>query len=147
MEVIVMNTLTSSIVSQTILNTFGLLKDIVNYNLNEINSTLESIDIQNTLKIANAILKELENTDFKHNCSIQVILVVIHETIDRINKTIQELNDLVNNHCQKYFYSWRSISYLDHIRKLKDYNFLLNERMKLLPLKDLHNLRKHNSNF
>lgn len=121
----------SSLVGSTINSIYNLLTDIINYNLDEINNSLDNIDIHNTVQIVENLLNEIDGTH-AYPKTVSIVIENIHETIKKINDQLSNLNTLIINHQQKYFYRWRFLNYLFHLEKIQQYNNILSSRVSTL---------------
>lgn len=121
-----------NIVHVSITNIYNLMKDIVQYNLDEINSCLEQLGVDGTLQIVTSLLEECKTEEIKFKKTANTIILDIQNNINCIHSEYDNLKKLIENHTQKYLYYWRNIDYFYHIEKIKSYNKTLLSRTKIL---------------
>lgn len=120
--------LISALSSNAIHSIYDLIKDIYNFNMNEINDSIKLIGVNDTLEIIKSILSSVTSK----NRTVLITINSINNTIKEINLEFEILKNLIEHHKQKYFYYYRSIDYIYHIEKIKNFNKLLLERIDIL---------------
>ncbi len=96
---------------------------------------LEGLDLDNSVKIINAHIEEIE----KHNSpeilethqSLFLSIQGLHNIINLIKEQIDEIHNLIENHNKKWFSSWRSVGGEEILAKLHLKKHILTERTDL----------------
>ncbi len=117
----------------TLLSIYNTTDYIINGSHPEISEKLNKLDISNTIKIIEALIIELhESEKYKYKKSIQISLESIHSTINKIEKELQIIKIECDYHITKYFNYWRTPNCVDNLKNVETLTNLLNERINLL---------------
>ena len=108
----------------------GFAKDtIVDYHP-LISSVLEELDIEATLDIVNAILKETPD-NYEKNVSLHICIHHINESVGKIQKLLKKIDDEIEYHKTRYLNTWRTPNYHKDVEKLRLNKKILDERVDM----------------
>lgn len=98
---------------------------------------LSDLDLEYRVSIINELVKDCCNND---NELIHKAVLGLNDILGKINKELQQIDELIRNHSKKYFNSWRDFNCDGLIDEIKHHKKILEERYKILI--DLLNLYK-----
>ena len=126
--------LTNGMVSIAINDTSTLLLSMVKTMVNDykdFKNTIEKIDLNTKLNVIenfmNIIPKEYENI----KC-VSTSLNSLHEIVVKIHDELGKINNIIEEHKQKYFHYWRTPIYQIELDNIKKYKLILDERFEIL---------------
>lgn len=91
---------------------------------------LEQLDIKAELDVVSALLDDIES---RPECrAVKVASDKVREAVNYIHKQLREIQEELETHKTRYFYSWRSPDYTRQIKNLQKGGILLQKRRELL---------------
>jgi len=110
------------------LNLSNVFVYISNTGIDRYKNELEYLDIDFKLKYIKKWLDK-NNSD-----ETNIIYDGILEVVSKLNDQIENINDKIIKHNNKWFNNWRSINLDNEIEYIKKYTNILNERLKLINI-------------
>ncbi len=93
---------------------------------------LDILDISFKLQLITNWLKQNNIDKIKSNNNLEILYNGINENCNIISKTIENINNRIEEHKNKWFHTWRSLYLNDLMDTLKKQTTILNERLKLI---------------
>jgi len=150
MELMVLGTLSSlslasniteKLLTNTIQNSFGLIKNFVSFHHEPINEVLSEHDLISKLEIIQALMKDIENeNEARENTrenkppmrqSVQKALSNLHLVVEDIVRLLENIDNKIKYHSTKYFSGWRRLNYEDEVKRLKKSIKLMDMRYEM----------------
>jgi hypothetical protein len=127
----VASNLTINLISASVKYSVLIVSNFMSYHHIKINEVLDEYDLISKLQIIEAIMKDINDENIQKE-SVKLAINNVHNTIDNINKNISQIDQIINNHKQKYFSNWRYLNYDNEIYELKRNIKLLDIRYQML---------------
>ena len=135
----------TSIINST-KNTINTVKNIFSKKVHNVNSNIETIDLEYKLKIYTSLLSNVVNKK-NNNSHINAGLTELQHIIDRINVDLYEIDEKIDNHKNKWMSSWRSLKCKKELKKLKSHVNIMDSRFKtlanLFKIDDIYSQQKN----
>jgi hypothetical protein len=150
MELMVLGTLSSlslasniteKLLTNTIQNSFGLIKNFVSFHHEQINEVLSEHDLISKLEIIQALMRDIENeNETKENTSehkppmrqsVQKALSNLHLVVEEIVRLLENIDNKIKYHSTKYLSGWRRLNYEDEVKRLKKSIKLMDMRYEM----------------
>ena len=125
---VITSVMTKDIVSDSTDKLYTTLKNLFDYNCHFLKEKLEEFDLEVKLEIINSYIKDIETTE---NNSIKICLKYIKEIIEIINKELEDIKKIMDEHKNKWFYNWRTANYSKNLNNLSAHIEILNSRLDL----------------
>jgi hypothetical protein len=135
MELMVLGTLSSlslasniteKLLTNTIQNSFTLIKNFVSFHHEQINEVLSEHDLISKLEIIQALMKDIEsesnpseNNHTPIRQSVQKALSNLHLVVEEIVRLLENIDNKIKYHSSKYFSGWRRLNYQEEIKRLQ----------------------------
>lgn len=139
MELMVLGTLSSlslasniteKLLTNTIQNSFSLIKNFVSFHHEQINEVLSEHDLISKLEIIQALMTDIESeTSIRQ--SVQKGLTNLHLVVEEIVRLLENIDNKIKHHSTKYFSGWRRLNYEDEIKRLKKLIKLMDMRYQM----------------
>jgi len=139
MELMVLGTLSSlslasniteKLLTNTIQNSFGLIKNFVSFHHEQINEVLTEHDLISKLEIIQALMTDIESETSMRQ-SVQKGLSKLHLVVEDIVRLLENIDNKIKYHSTKYFSGWRRLNYEEEIKKLKNLIKLMDMRYQM----------------
>jgi hypothetical protein len=145
MELMVLGTLSSlslasniteKLLTNTIQNSFSLIKNFVSFHHEQINEVLSEHDLISKLEIIQALMTDIEcetSNEDKNPIrqSVQKALMNLHLVVEEIVRLLENIDNKIKYHHTKYFSGWRRLNYEDEIKRLKKLIKLMDMRYQM----------------
>lgn len=145
MELMVLGTLSSlslasniteKLLTNTIQNSFSLIKNFVSFHHEQINEVLSEHDLISKLEIIQALMTDIENESSDEDKprirqSVQKALMNLHLVVEEIVRLLENIDNKIKYHSTRYFSGWRRLNYEDEIKKLKKLIKLMDIRYQM----------------
>jgi hypothetical protein len=146
MELMVLGTLSSlslasniteKLLTNTIQNSFTLIRNFVSFHHEQINEVLSEHDLISKLEIIQALMKDIENENetsenkMPMRQSVQKSLSNLHLVVEEIVRLLENIDNKIKYHSTKYFSGWRRLNYEDEVKRLKKSIKLMDMRYEM----------------
>jgi hypothetical protein len=148
MELMVLGTLSSlslasniteKLLTNTIQNSFSLIKNFVSFHHEQINEVLSEHDLISKLEIIQALMNDIENEssiedkvpEKSMRQSVQKSLSNLHLVVEEIVRLLENIDNKIKYHNTKYFSGWRRLDYVNEIKRLKKLIKLMDMRYQM----------------
>lgn len=105
------------------------ISDINGHNDYYVNMELEDLDIYTCVKIIHSIMNFIEEKE--NNEIIKICIDELHKIVDKIDKELSIIKDLILLHKEKWFNSIRTPDYYNNVENVKKYKKILDKRLEL----------------
>ena len=105
------------------------ISDINSHNDYYVNMELEDLDIYTCVKIIHSIMNFIEEKE--NNEMIKICIDELHKIVDKIDKELSIIKDLILLHKEKWFNSIRTPDYYNNVENVKKYKKILDKRLEL----------------
>ena len=120
----------SNIINDTSVKVVNIVETALVHNHTDVHELFTELDLDVRLAVINSLIKNIKKEH--SNETVNICLKSLYDVITNINKITHEIDDIIEQHKQKYFSGWRQIdvdSQIDQVRKQSD---LLENRFSLL---------------
>lgn len=105
------------------------ISDINSHNDYYLNMELEDLDIYTCVKIIHSMMNFIEKKE--NNEIIKICIDELHKIVDKIDKELSIIKDLILLHKEKWFNSIRTPDYYNNVENVKKYKKILDKRLEL----------------
>ena len=93
----------------------------------DVTRLFKELDLEVRLKVIKSLIENV-NTNKK---TIQICLEFLHKLMIDLNDNIDKINEIMKEHDEKYFKSWRSVNFEPYLTNIEDNSKLLQKRVEL----------------
>ena len=124
--------ITEKLLTNSIQNSFNLIKKFVSFHHEQINEVLMEHDLIYKLEIIQALMTDIENDKTSLNRqSIQKSLSNLHLIVEEILRLLENIDNKIKYHKTKYLSKWRNLHYGEELKRLKKYIKLMDMRYQM----------------
>ena len=120
----------STVINDTASKIISVTETAIIHNHTDVHELFTELDLDVRLAVINSLIKNIKKE--QSNETVNICLKSLYDVITKINKITHDIDDIIEQHKQKYFSGWRQIdvdSQIDEVRKQSD---LLDKRFSLL---------------
>ena len=122
--------LLSKAFSETSSSIFNGLDELKKYNHYDFEKLIIQLDLELKMKIIESYIKDIEEKS--PNETIKISIESILSIIKKMNIEIYEINNEINIHKTKWFYSMRNPNIKDKINNLVNHSIIFDKKINLL---------------
>jgi len=126
---IVNSLIEKEIIIETVNTIDKQIKNLLNLGCDLTKNKLEELDLEVKIEIIQSYIKNLDNID---NETLQICLKNIKQIIDKISYELKEIQNIKEEHKNKWFSNYRVPTYNNNFINLKKYTNIFNQRIDLL---------------